>query len=177
MTLSEMRSLHGNTVGNVIRLLHCHTQTFSCLGVKMQQKSKTGQLHPASKEISFVCRKLRLLGGVLLPPMLRFKRNPAFLKKKSPLTLMCFDGCSSSLSPTRFEKLQPQPIIYLLGRFHVSEMFSHKCTFCAPVSQLFMLQLCHSSMSLHPLLAKRKEWLGREKGREAERDRRDRPVE
>lgn len=177
MTLSEMRSLHGNTVGNVIRLLHCHTQTFSCLGVKMQQKSKTGQLHPASKEISFVCRKLRLLGGVLLPPMLRFKRNPAFLKKKSPLTLMCFDGCSSSLSPTRFEKLQPQPIIYLLGRFHVSEMFSHKCTFCAPVSQLFMLQLCHSSMSLHPLSAKRKEWLGREKGREAERDRRDRPVE
>lgn len=51
MTLSEMRSLHGNTVGNVIRLLHCHTLSFSCLGVKMQRKSKTGQLHPASKEI------------------------------------------------------------------------------------------------------------------------------
>lgn len=77
---------------------------------------------------------------------------------------MCFDGCSSSLSPTRFEKLQPQPIIYLLGRFHVSEMFSHKCTYCAPASQLFMLQLCHSSMSLHPLSAKRKEWGEGERG-------------
>lgn len=90
---------------------------------------------------------------------------------------MCFDGCSSSLSPTHFEKLQPQPIIYLLGRFHVSKMFSHKCTYCAPVSQLFMLRLCHSSMSLHPLSLKRKEWGGRERGEGRESDRRDRPVE
>lgn len=106
---------------------------------------------PAITEISSVCQGLRLLGGVIapLPPTrLRFfKRSQNF--KNSPLTLMCFDHSSPSLSPAHLEKPQPQPIIYLLWRFHVSEMFSHKCTYCAPVSQLFMLWLCHSSMSSH----------------------------
>lgn len=81
---------------------------------------------------------------------------------------MCFDGCSPSLSSAHFEKPRTQPIIYPLGRSHVSEMFSHKSTYCAPVSQLFMLQLCHSSMSLHPFQQKGKNE-GRERQTEDER--------
>lgn len=90
---------------------------------------------------------------------------------------MCFDDCSPPLSPTHLEKPQPQPIIYLLRRFHGSEMFSHKCTYCAPVSQLFMLWLCHSSMSSHPFQQRGKNEREGERRREAVRDRRDRPVE
>lgn len=125
--------------------------TFSCLGVKTQQKSKTGQLLPVSNEILSMPKALPAGWRAPFNPSLmpRFKKNPTFLK--------------FSINLDVFWRLQPFTVIGSLweattaanylsvwGRFHVSKMFSHKCTYCAPVSQLFMLLLCHSSMSLHP---------------------------
>lgn len=163
MKLAEMRSLHGNAVGNVIRLLRCHTLSFSSVRtVKMQLKWKNGTAPSRERRDIFCVPKASPAGWRAPSPWWE-----ASVSEKSPLTLMCFDGCSASLSPTCFKKLQPQTIIYLLGRFHVSEMFSHKCTYCAPASQLFLLQLCHSSMSLHSFSVKRKERGGkRTRGRD-----------
>lgn len=84
-----------------------------------------------------------------------------FLKRRTqylwnlPLTLTCFDSCSLSLSSPRFEKLQP--IIYLLWRFCVSEMFSCPgvTAFHAPALSLIHVITLPS--------AKRKEWGEREK--------------
>lgn len=121
--------------------LHFHTNGTS----HEEIKNSTAGPCPHSCAESFAC-------WAVFSPSLSFssgfsKRTEDFWN--SPLTLMCFDGYSPSLSSARFEKPQPRPIIYPLGCFHVFEMFSHKCAYCAPVSQLFMLQLCRSSMSLH----------------------------
>lgn len=71
----EMGVLRGQAVGNVRSVahpLHCHTLEFSVSQSEntggIQQKSKTGLLHPVSNEISFVSPKALPAGWRALPP-------------------------------------------------------------------------------------------------------------
>lgn len=113
---------------------------------------KCQSLLPSSSSLFQVSSKKRAPSPLM--QTFKKKKRTQYLWDLS-LTLTCFDSCSLSLSSPRFEKLQP--IIYLLWRFCVSEMFS-----CPGVTAFHAPTLSFIHVITLPS-AKRKEWGERER--------------